>query len=199
MIKLKYNSLSEWRVNNKKAYEAAYSRNLLEKICKTFGWKNNLPHGYWTKEKSIEDANKYKTITEWRKNSSCYGAIFRKGWIEECTKHMNKIKQKPNGYWTKEKCLEEAKKYPSISKWQQQSPSSYISSVKLGFKNECCLHMKTTRKPKGYWTKEKCVEDALKYETKVEWERNSGGYMASGKNKWTEECCRHMKKRGDKL
>ncbi len=45
----------------------------------------------------------------------------------------------------------------------------------------------------GYWTKEVCIKDALKYQTRTEWQNASGAYQAAQKNGWVDECCRHMK------
>lgn len=43
------------------------------------------------------------------------------------------------------------------------------------------------------WTKEKCVQEALKYKTKKEWGINSrGSYESARKNKWIDECAKHM-------
>ena len=48
-------------------------------------------------------------------------------------------------------------------------------------------------KPNGYWTKEKCMEDALSYKTRFEWRKKSySSYTIAGKNGWKEECCKHM-------
>jgi hypothetical protein len=48
---------------------------------------------------------------------------------------------RPNGYWTKERCLEEAKKYESKSEWLKKSVSSYGSAHKNGWLVECSSHM----------------------------------------------------------
>ena len=39
--------------------------------------------------------------------------------------------------------------------------------------------LKTNSKPMGYWTKEKCAEEALKYKTRTEFKNNS--YYALGR------------------
>lgn len=44
------------------------------------------------------------------------------------------------------------------------------------------------RKPKGYWTKERCQEEALKYESRSEFKKYSGSaYNIVKKNKWLDE------------
>lgn len=84
----------------------------------------------WSLSDSIQEAKKFKTRSEWAKNSSAsYHASLRSNWLEECTKHMKQLRL-PKGYWTKERCLIEAKKYKNISEWKKKSPSSYNISKK---------------------------------------------------------------------
>ena len=105
----------------------------------------------------------------------------------------SKIKRKPKGYWTKEKCLEDALKYKARTEWKKKSNSSYNSALKNGWSNECCKHMIEIIKPSGYWTKEKCTEDSLEYKTRAEWKKNSiSSYGSALKNGWLDECCKHL-------
>lgn len=49
------------------------------------------------------------------------------------------------------------------------------------------------RKPKGYWVKEKCHEEALKYETKSDFKKYSAGAADSAfVNGWFNDICLHM-------
>lgn len=51
----------------------------------------------------------------------------------------------------------------------------------------------TIRKPSGYWNLENCKNDALLYVSKKQWEKASiSAYLAAHRNKWLEECCKHM-------
>lgn len=55
------------------------------------------------------------------------------------------------------------------------------------------------RKPDGFWTYEKCAEDALKYSTKIEFKKNSSSaYAISYRNGWMKEISKHMKLYGSK-
>ena len=48
-------------------------------------------------------------------------------------------------------------------------------------------------KPRGYWTKDKCHEEALKYNTLTEFENNDiGAFSAAKRNRWLSEVCAHM-------
>lgn len=52
------------------------------------------------------------------------------------------------------------------------------------------------KKCKGYWTKENCQKEALKYNSRKEFlDKYCDAYRSSVKNKWLDEICKHM---GDK-
>ena len=47
--------------------------------------------------------------------------------------------------------------------------------------------------PNGWWTPERCVEDARQYATKSEWAKNSASaYQKARRVGWLEECTAHM-------
>lgn len=49
------------------------------------------------------------------------------------------------------------------------------------------------RKPKGYWTYEKCKKDALKFSSRKDWHLKSNqSYGTACKNKWLDELSTHM-------
>lgn len=95
-------------------------------------------------------------------------------------------------YWTKENCIENAKKYSTLKEWRLNNNSVYCTAIKRGWIEECTNHMIRTYK---IWTKEKCIEDAKKYLTVMEWRKHSeGAFKASSKNNWLDLCCSHMKR-----
>jgi len=62
----------------------------------------------------------------------------------------------------------------------------------------CFSHMKEIIKPSGYWTKEKCIEDISKHETKKSWRDSFGGaYYSAHKNGWLNECYAHVMHKED--
>lgn len=146
-----------------------------------------------TKTACINDAKKYKSRREWyEKSASSYDAARRNKWLNECCVHMCPLKN-PNGYWTKERCVKDAKKYLTKSEWQYKSKTSYGISSKNKWLNECCVHMKLMHKKNGYWTKERCAEDAKNYSTRNDWRINSSSASTiASKNGWLNECCTHM-------
>ena len=96
--------------------------------------------------------------------------------------------------WTKEKCKEEALKYTTRSEFQKKNHSSYNSALNNKWLDEICSHMEYKQKKNGYWTKEKCQEEALKYNTRMDFfNKNSGVYSKCVKKKWLDDVCLHMK------
>ena len=52
-------------------------------------------YGYWTKERLIEDALKYDSLSEWKNKSSlAYFAAYKKKYLDECAKHMEPMKRR---------------------------------------------------------------------------------------------------------
>lgn len=99
----------------------------------------------------------------------------------------------PRRNWTIEDCRMEGLKYISKKAWETNSRNSYQAALRNGWLPQCCGHMTSIVKPKGYWTKEKCVEEAKKYQTRSDWKSKSvSAYNTAHKNKWIEECVEHM-------
>jgi hypothetical protein len=99
------------------------------------------------------------------------------------------------GLWTKERLLEDSKKYDSRTNWKKANPSAYTTAASKGFLEECCAHMQLLVKPVGYWNRERCIESAKKYPTIIAWSvGESGAYDASKGKSWYAEATQHMVK-----
>lgn len=97
---------------------------------------------------------------------------------------MEKKKNKPAGYWTYERCKEEAKKYKTKIDFRICSTSAYVIAKRNGWLNDYAWFVEL-RKPSGYWTKERCYEEAKKYRTKSDFRRGcSAAYNVSLRNGW---------------
>jgi superfamily II DNA or RNA helicase len=151
------------------------------------------PKGYWTYERCKEEALKYKTKAEFKKGSKIACQLsYRRGWINELCSHMvDSIK--PMGYWTYERCKEEALRFKTRGDFYKGSVTAYGVCHKNDWINELCSHMVEVIKPNGYWTYETCKEEALKYKTKTEFKKGSvTAYETCCKNGWMDELCSHM-------
>lgn len=52
---------------------------------------------------------------------------------------------------------------------------------------------KKKRKPNGYWTKEKCAREALKFQTRSELKKEAYViYRSAIKNRFLDDICKHM-------
>jgi predicted GIY-YIG superfamily endonuclease len=101
--------------------------------------------------------------------------------------------KKPNGYWNKERCQNEALKYNSKKEFQLNSGSSYSTAHKHNWINDICRHMIRPTSEKKIWTKDNCRVEALKYLSRTDFMRGSmGAYLAATRNKYLDEVCQHM-------
>jgi hypothetical protein len=186
----KYKTRQEWHEKSPASYSVARKK----------GWADefipNLRKSR-TKEECAEQANKYCTIKEWEANdpnSCCYAR--KKGWMKELTKHMVILcPHRPKGFWTKERLQEKALKYNNPTDWYKGDQASYSAALKSGWYKELISHMNNKIKPKGFWNKKTCKQEALKYKSKKDWGRaSSRSYMLSLKNGWVDQFCKHMVK-----
>ena len=148
----------------------------------------------WTLENCIADAQKYKGRGEWsHKSPSAYVSAKKNNWLHLCTAHME-YQKTPDGYWTLERCKEDALKYNGRKEWAKNSPAAVDAAHDNGWKDECCAHMKRLKVPISTYTKEEVLATALKYKSRNEWHKNSNGTLRAAKlNGWYEIATSHMK------
>jgi len=148
---------------------------------------------YWTKERCQEEALKYKTRKEFSESSGSAARRAQKnGWQDDICSHM--IRLKPISiHWTKETCRQEALKYSCRSEFSINSHGAYNWGLRKGILDEICTHMIELHKPSGYWTKERCYEAALKYNTKNEFIINEkSAHWSAKQNGWYDEINSHF-------
>lgn len=147
----------------------------------------------WSKDDCAAEALKYTTRKRFELGTkSAYTAAQRKGWLDEICGHMERpINVK--GHWTKSRCAIEALKYSSGRQFLYGSGGAYVAARLHGWLTEICGHMKPRFHPKGYWTKARCIEEALKYRTRSEFMQGAkGAYNMTHRNGWIDEVCAHM-------
>jgi hypothetical protein len=84
-------------------------------------------------------------------------------------------------------------KYKTRTEFVHKSEKCVEISKKNGWYEEICSHMTVFQKPHNYWTKERCKEEALKYDRIVNFQQNCGGaYNKALFNKWLEDISSHM-------
>ena len=179
---LKYITKRDFYVANKKAYLYAYRHGYLNEICSHIIKLGNLKHKcVYCYE--FPDNHVYVGIT--------YDFFKRKRDRETrlddtVTQHIIKTNLVPtHKQLTSYIPVEEAVFLEGKFVEEYKSHNWYIlNKAKTGGVGVSIL----------YWTKEKCLEKALKYTTKNDfWCNNKGAYDSARRNKWLPEICSHMK------
>ena len=189
---LKFNSRKEFAEGNGNAYAAARHRGkeFLDSICAHMEQK----YATHTKESLRLEALKYNSRFEFQKgNIGAYGAAKKRGkeFFDSICSHM-----KPkHATHTEESLRAEALKYNSKSEFGKSNKSAYNAALRKGqeFFNSICSHMEQLRTTH---TEESLREEALKYNSKSEFERaNDGAYQAAKKKgqEFFNSICSHMK------
>lgn len=181
-----------------------YKKNsYLYKISEKNNWLNEFYITYtFTKEECQIEASKYTKRSDFKKQSKPYYYVASKnGWLSEIYGNLTFTRKRYD--YSKEECQIEALKYKTRKEFYNNAISYYRVAYRKGFFNDICSHMEYIIKPsenrtktpkkRGYWTKELCQIEALKYKTRGEfYNKGCGAYSASLKNNWLDELCKHM-------
>jgi predicted GIY-YIG superfamily endonuclease len=189
---LKYTSRSAFEKYSRGAYKSSFRNKWIYEICNHMN-SPRKPRNYWTKERCAEEALKYNTRNEFfNKAGSAYSVAISKKILDDICSHMV-LGNIPIRFWTKERCLEEALNYKTRDEFKKKSNRAYRAACRMNIMTEICTHMIEILKPSGYWTKERCAEEALKYKTKSEFhKKSSGAAISSKRNGWFNEISSHM-------
>ena len=91
----------------------------------------------WTEQLLIDEALKYKSRSEFAKNSgSAYYTSLKRGILDYVCNHMD-----GRFYWTKDILRKEALKYKTRIEFTRCNDRAYRASLKLGILDEICKHM----------------------------------------------------------
>ena len=94
--------------------------------------------------------------------------------------------------WTPESIHKEALRYSTRSDFQKGNAGAYQTARKKGWLDQVCSHMPNP-KPKNSWTFENVKNEALNYETRSTFSKNSrSAYSTAQQNGWLDEVCSHM-------
>ncbi len=146
----------------------------------------------WTKVRLPKVAKLYKRRIDFNHSPvhyTAYSAAAKHGWLQDVCKHMKLLKT----YWSKEKCIKEAKRYKTRKDFGKKSGGAYNYALKHGFIDEACSHMSVNFKS---WTVETCKIEAKKYLYRHDFEKGSrSAYEFAKKRGLLSEVCSHMKYR----
>lgn len=139
----------------------------------------------WNYDTCYEEAKKYNSRSEFQygKGASCAYKIARKeGWLSDYT--WFKASPKENGYWTKEQCYKEAKKYKYLVEFRHESASAYTIARRENWLDSYTWLIKK----KKNWKYSECYELAKKYSRRSEYKNGCpSAYVASLENEWIDD------------
>lgn len=165
----------------------AYKKSLKEGWINEYTWlrsRQTRPAGYWDNyEHCYEEAKKYKNRRAFLKGcSGAYAKALKNGWLDDYTWFLDM--KKPNGYWNRETCYEEAKKYKSRSEFGNHSARAYEKALKNGWIDDYTWFKQLT----NFWTYDACKAEAAKYKRRGQFRIGSkGAYAKSRINGWLDE------------
>lgn len=177
-----YSSVAEFSKENK----GAYGYMLKHFLPQPKSWKVNRPK--WTYDACYAEALKYKTRSEYCRNSkTSYNVARDKGWLDDFKWLTLTIK--PHGYWTYDRCHEEAKKYKTKREFEKGSPGAYDAVISNKWMKDYDYLFVAGRKPSGYWNNyDNCYNEALKYSKVSHFKKGCiGAYSSSLKNGWIDK------------
>ena len=118
-------------------------------------------------------------------NYTCYKECVKNGWFGEFG--IVSSQETPSGFWNNyDNCLEEAKKYSSITDLQFNRYGCYLGIIRNGWRKifDDIYTKDLVRK----WNYDACKEEAKKYKSKTEMKKgNQSAYVASVKRGWIDE------------
>lgn len=167
------------------------------RVAKQNGWIDEMtwikekqkPSNYWTRARVFEESHQYTNKKEFKeKANGAFQAAMRHGWL----KQMKWLKALPLGHiseWTRERIIEESKKYTSKSEFAEKSQTAYHHACedKTIFMEMPWLNEK--RKPDGWWKdKSHVMEEGRKYKYRTAFANGSySAWKAARQNGWIDE------------
>lgn len=141
----------------------------------------------WTYQRCKTEALKYEYLKDFRENSGvAHDAALVNGWLKDYT--WLKRLEHPKGFWTKEECHKAAKQCESTQEFFYKFSRAYQLSKENGWFDEYTWLKVNPPKPRGYWNKQNCYNEALKYEyMKIFKKISNGAYTAALKNGWLND------------
>ena len=142
---------------------------------------------FWTYERCFEEAQKYLYRGDFEKGCpTAYSVSRRNNWLDkfEWLKTINR----PNGYWTKERVFEEARKYTMRHLFSKGCRGAYGAAERNGWLDEMTWFEQPNPNNPRVWSKEVVFEFARQFKTKSEFRKaNKGAYNVAWRNNWLDE------------
>ena len=125
-----YKTWTEFRMGSPRAYYVSLWNNWNQDYL----WleQTQRPKGYWDYDRCFQEAKKYCMLIDLIKdNETLYRIALNNDWLKDYS--WLKRQQKPRGYWTKERCFMEAKRYKTKKELEKNNGSVYVISRRNGW------------------------------------------------------------------
>lgn len=193
---LKYNNRKSFAAKCRGAYNTAKRIGILEDVCFHM-LKRDDPHNLkWSIDNLKLEALKYKTRGSFQKNNgSAYGIARDRGVLDQICIHMisrSEIRGEFHGSSIRSdlELQNIALRFANKLEFMEKESGAYQSAYKRGILDNICTHMlEGITTP---WGIEDIQEEALKYNTRTEFQKNSSAYQAASKRKILDNVCKHM-------
>ena len=191
---LECNTLTEVRQKYGTAYKIACQSNwVIELSSHMTGQK---PNGFWTSERLNEAASSVTSRKEFKeKHPAACAKAEKLGLLPEFNvKYWGGTSTKKN-HWNFETISEAFKTCNSKTEFQKKYAGAYSAATRLGIWEEISSGVQNKKRAGAFDTLEACIEEAKKYSSSSQWDKNSGAsYRVACKNGWLEECKKYFKK-----
>jgi hypothetical protein len=174
---LRFIEICAWTDNTLEKVRARLSKELRDALGQprilTAAELRKINSGYaWDEESVMADAAKYESRSEWmRESPRVYRFALRHELDEQAAHHMERLIE--HGKWTKQAVLADAKRYATRRDWRTASPSAHAIASRKGWMTEACEHMTASKAPNGYWTDERILAEATRFDSTAAWNKGS--------------------------
>jgi hypothetical protein len=186
---------TEFRQRFRRASTLAYEGGKYEEITAHMVSRaaKRKPAGYWTLEKLREAAASCTSIHELMiKYPSVQTKAIALGIYDEITAH---IPRKLADAYTLQTALVKAKQYSSIAEFKTQNQSAYNAVRRFDGLNQLREIFPESQTPFGFWTLEKCMTAAAKFETIVDFRaKEPVAYTVTKKNNWLDQVAKQLER-----
>lgn len=138
----------------------------------------------------------YSTRTEFRnKDTAAYEKAMDLKILDDVCSHMKSMKGQYNKIYTYDYCKELVTECTTIKEFREKYPSANQVMYRNGWWEELSTNLINTQHQgqNRIWTYDICKEEALKYQYRNDFQKNSlGAYDAARRNGWLDEICSHM-------
>ena len=85
--------------------------------------------------------------------------------------------------WDKASIINDASKHQTVAEWRKSSPSAYAICCRNKWNDDACAHMIIVKRSNGFWTEDKILAEAKKYQTTAEWDKEDPHSYAAAKKR----------------